>query len=104
MRLAASTDRNQAAIVKALRKSGCRVLSLAAVGNGCPDLLACRADQVYLLEIKDGKKSPSRQKLTPQQIKFHEHWPVHVVRNECEALVSVGLLAIEAALIQDPKE
>jgi Holliday junction resolvase len=98
MRLAARTDRNQTAIVAALRKSGCQVLSLAGIGNGCPDLLACRADQVFLLEIKDGKKSPSRQKLTPQQIKFHEHWPVHLVRNECEALVAVGLQTIEAAL------
>jgi len=84
-------DANQTAIVAALRQVGCEVLSLAAIGRGAPDLLACRADQVYLLEIKDGKKSPSRQKLTPQQIKFHEYWPVHVVRNEIDALAAVGL-------------
>jgi len=91
VRLAARTDRNQAAIVKALRAAGCRVLSLASVGHGCPDLLACRADQVYLLEIKDGRKSASRRKLTPAQKHFHQAWPVAIVKNESEALRAVGL-------------
>ena len=98
MRFAARTDRNQAAIVKVLRKSGCRVLSLAAVGHGCPDLLVHRAGLTYLIEIKDGEKSASRRQLTPQQIKFHEHWPVAIVKNEHDALAVVGLCNDGAAI------
>ena len=95
-RYARKVDDNQAAIVKALRKAGCNVLSLAAVGNGCPDLLVCipgvwEADVIVMLEIKDGEKSASRRKLTPHQKRFHEDWPVQVVTNEIEALRAVGL-------------
>jgi Holliday junction resolvase len=93
VRKAAKVDSNQGDIVRALRKAGCNVLSLAAVGNGCPDLLAYRAGLLYLIEIKDGNKSPSRIKLTPHQVRFHRDWPVHVVTNESEALK-----IIEAAL------
>ena len=96
MRLAARTDDNQTAIVKALRRAGCRVMSLAAVGNGCPDLIVLRGDPkgahtIRLLEIKDGNKPPSRRKLTPHQIKFHQDWPVTVVTDVIEAMRAVGL-------------
>ena len=96
-------DANQHAIVKTLRKAGCNVLSLAAVGNGCPDLLVYRRhkpdgtyrvvnpSRLYMLEIKDGNKPPSKRKLTPHQIKFRERWPVQVVCSEEEALRAVGL-------------
>ena len=86
MRRAAKTDSNHTAIVRALRRAGCNVLSLAAVGNGCPDLLAYRAGLLYLLEVKDGNKPPSKIKLNRHQIRFHSDWPVHVVTNEIEAL------------------
>jgi len=92
MRTAAKVDTNQGDIVRALRKAGCNVLSLAAVGNGCPDLLACRAEQLHLLEIKDGDKSASRRKLTPHQIQFHAAWPVHIVTTEIEALQIIQAL------------
>ena len=39
MRRAARIDRNQPEIVKALRQVGAHVTSLAAVGDGVPDLL-----------------------------------------------------------------
>lgn len=91
MRRGAKIDANQGAIVAALRKSGCRVLSLARIGHGCPDLLAYRAGLLYLIEIKDGNKSPSRIKLTPHQVRFHRDWPVHTVRSVQESLIAVGL-------------
>ena len=99
MRRAAKIDSNQRTIVSALRKAGCEVLSLAAVGNGCPDLLVHRWHTpgrlklagLYMLEIKDGNKPPSKRKLTPHQIKFRERWPVQVVCSEEEALKAVGL-------------
>jgi hypothetical protein len=91
MRFASRIDRNQTAIVKALRKAGCEVLSLAAVGIGCPDLIACRANVLTLIEVKDGRKSASRRQLTAHQIRFHKDWPVQIVTNESEALKAVGL-------------
>ena len=82
-------DANQHEIAAGLRKVGCEVLSLAAMGNGCPDLLVNHAGQLTILEVKDGDKPPSRQKLTPHQIKFKQRWPVHVVRNLDEAIQAV---------------
>jgi len=93
---AAKIDANQGDIVRALRKADCNVLSLAAVGHGCPDLLVHRAGWIYMIEVKDGKKSPSRIKLAPHQVRFHRDWPVHVVTNEIEALQ-----IFEAAQIHD---
>ena len=39
MRRAARVDSNHIEIVKAFRKLGCSVLSLASLGKGVPDLL-----------------------------------------------------------------
>lgn len=39
MRKYGRTDSNHAEIAAALRKAGASVVSLASVGNGCPDLL-----------------------------------------------------------------
>lgn len=87
----AKVDANHREIAAALRKVGCRVLSLAAVGNGCPDLLVYvpRTGQIRMLEVKDGDKSPSRRKLTRHQMRFHEDWPVAVVTCVDEALEAV---------------
>jgi len=83
----AKVDANQAAIVAALRKIGCEVLSLAAVGNGCPDLLVLRPDGLLaLVEVKDGNKPPSKRRLTRHQELFHQRWPVSIVTNWAEAL------------------
>jgi Holliday junction resolvase len=93
MRKYGRTDENQTDIVQALRKAGCRCIDLSAVGNGCPDILAYRNSTglFYMLELKDGDKYPSQRKLTPHQVKFHEEWPVSVVKNIDEALQAVGL-------------
>ena len=91
MRQAARTDENQDRIVSTLRETGARVLSLAAVGKGCPDLLVCRSGTLYLLEVKDGAKSPSRRRLTKDQVMFHQLWPVTVVTTIEEALKATGV-------------
>jgi Holliday junction resolvase len=91
VRSRARIDDNQRELVKALRKAGCKVLSLAAVGNGCPDLLVYRANVLTLLEIKDGAKFKSQQKLTPHQERFRVDWPVQVVNSIESALEAVGL-------------
>jgi Holliday junction resolvase len=91
MRKYGRTDDNQAQLVSALRKAGCNVLSLAAIGQGCGDLLVHRAGELYMLEIKDGSKYASQRKLTKHQEQFHKDWPVHVVKDIDEALRAVGL-------------
>lgn len=81
-------DANQTAIVEALRGVGASVLSLAALGNGVPDLLVAFRGQCYLLECKskDGK-------LTPDQWAWIFMWKgdVAVVRSADEALKAIGV-------------
>jgi Holliday junction resolvase len=84
-------DQNQISIVRHLREAHCRVLSLAALGQGAPDLLVQRNGVLYLLEVKDGSKFKSQRKLTRHQIQFHKDWVVHVVNNTDEALEAVGI-------------
>ncbi|GAB3763573.1 hypothetical protein GCM10028796_17310 [Ramlibacter monticola] len=74
MRRAAKVDRNQPEIVAALRRIGADVFSLAAVGDGIPDLLVGFRGTTYLLEVKDGSKPPSARQLTDDQIKWHAAW------------------------------
>lgn len=86
MRRAAKVDKNHAEIVRALRKAGCQVQSLAAIGRGVPDLLCARASRIWLLEVKHGKGD-----LTAAQRAWHALWPVFIVRTPEEALRAVGL-------------
>ena len=74
MRRASKIDDNQNEIVNALRKAGATVFSLSAVGNGCPDLLVGYNGHTILMEVKDGSKPPSKQALTPDQLKFIKNW------------------------------
>ena len=82
MRRAAKVDSNQEIIVKALRDAGAMVVSLAAVGKGVPDLLISINGRLALMEIKDGAKVKSKQKLTEAQVRWHAAWadcPVSIV-------------------------
>lgn len=90
MRRAAKVDRNQDAIVSALRKVGASVQSLAPIGNGCPDVLVAFRQAMYLLEIKHGKG-----KTNELQNRWHISWnaPVHVVYSEDDALRVIGAMA-----------
>jgi len=85
---AAKVDANQAEIVAALRAVGVSVQSLATVGKGCPDLLAARGADTWVIEVKGPKG-----KLTPDQIEFLKNWRgvVHIVRTVDEALSIVGV-------------
>lgn len=77
MRRAAKVDENQAGIVKALRAHGWSVLSLAAMGKGCPDLLVGAKGVNLLLEVKDGSKAPSKRRLTEDETRFFGAWNGH---------------------------
>ena len=94
MRRAAKVDANQSDIVAALRKAGATVQPLHAVGKGCPDLLVGYQRVNYLLEVKDGSKVPSAQKLTEDQVEWHELWrgQAAVVNDVKSALTAIGAL------------
>ena len=68
------SDANQVDVVKQLRALGCSVAVLSHVGHGFPDLLVGFRKKNYLIELKDGNKVPSKQKLTPDEINFHLRW------------------------------
>tara|TARA_R110000782_G_scaffold126070_1_gene217675 strand:+ start:291 stop:584 length:294 start_codon:yes stop_codon:yes gene_type:complete len=85
----ARVDANQKAIVAALRACGVTVQHLHQVGAGCPDLLCAVSGHVFLVEVKDGAKSKSEQKLTPDQVIWHAAWQaeVHVINSIDDALL-----------------
>jgi len=67
MRKYARIDANQPEIVKALRQAGATVTSTATIGKGFPDIAVGFRGTNYLMEIKDGNKPPSAQKLTKDE-------------------------------------
>lgn len=95
MRRAARVDANQDAIVSALRAAGASVQPLSAVGQGCPDLLAGFRGTNYLLECKNGAKTPGNRPLTADQKEWIPAWrgAVCVVLSPDEALRAIGVIA-----------
>ena len=89
MRRAVRIDQNQQDIVKALRQAGSSVLSLAAIGNGCPDLLVGWHGRNYLLEVKYDKGD-----LSAEQVIWHKDWrgQVATVRTVTEAIETLNTL------------
>jgi len=95
MRRAAKVDANQTQVVIALQAAGATVQSLAAVGQGVPDLLVGFQGKTLLMEVKDGSKPPSARRLTEQQITWHGAWrggPVSIVDGPDAALRALGVL------------
>lgn len=78
MRRKGRVDGNHSAIVDALRNCGCSVQSLASIGSGVPDLLIARCGRIALAEVKDGSKSPSHRKLTPDEQEWIARWKSEV--------------------------
>ena len=92
---AARIDANHEQVVLALRAAGATVQSLAAVGQGVPDLLVGFQGKTLLMEIKDGRKTPSERRLTQAQLKWHGGWrggPLAVVDSPDAALRMLGVL------------
>ena len=93
MRRAAKRDDNEPEIIEALEKAGCSVSQIDSE-KGVPDLVVGRAGKNYLLEVKDGNKPPSKRKLKPNQVEWHEDWRGQkaIVKNVNEALIAVGVI------------
>lgn len=83
-------DANHGAVVQGLRALGYRVQSLAAVGQGVPDLLVGTPQgRLILVELKDGSKPPSKRRLTPEQVEWQalwNRWPVLVATSLVDLL------------------
>lgn len=91
MRLRAKVDANQKAIVAALRKCGCLVASLAAQGDGIPDLLVYIPRQARYLVMEVKNPNGRGRRLTEDQKRVHAVWPVEVVCSVEDALRVVGV-------------
>ena len=93
---AAKVDDNQRAVVAALRGVGASVEHLHRVGGGCPDVLVGYRGVNYVLEVKDGRKPPSAQKLTDWQVAWHRDWrgAVVVVNSPEAALAAIGVVPV----------
>lgn len=88
--MARAVDKNQPAIVAALREAGATVEHLHRVGRGCPDILVGFRGVNYLMEIK----SPIvKVRLTYSQRLWHGTWQgqVIVVRTIADALRVIGV-------------
>ena len=87
-------DSNQPEIVEGLRDIGATVLHIHEVGHGAPDLVVGFRNRNYLIEVKDGKKIPSKRKLTPDEQIFHQWWrgQVKIANNLQEALAIIGAI------------
>lgn len=92
MRRIARTDANQPEIVKALRKVGATVAITAQAGAGFPDLVVGHRGKNYLMEVKDPNQKKLNQKLTADQMIFHEFWngQIAVVKTAEEAIKLLG--------------
>ena len=88
MRRAAKIDANQNQVVKDLRKLGFSVAITSSIGSGFPDLVVANYHSTILVELKDGNKSQSRQKLTADEVKFMDTWKgVAIVANSLDEIL-----------------
>ena len=74
MRKKARVDANQKEIVQELRKRGISVLHTHQLGKGAPDIIVGYMNLNYLIELKDGNKSKSQQRLTKDELDFSLKW------------------------------
>jgi len=104
MRRAAKADANQAEIVAALRARGATVLMTHQLSSGqkqCGlDLDVGYQGIDQRVEIKDGSKPPSAQKLTPAEDEEIRTWkgrPIEIVTSVDDAMKMLDKMYMEAA-------
>ena len=88
MRHRPKKDTNHDEIVLALRAAGATVQSLAAMGDGVPDLLVGYCGENFLFEVKTATGE-----LTDDEAVWFDKWrgEVHIVRTIEDALITVCL-------------
>jgi hypothetical protein len=87
-------DANHSQLQRYLEELGAGVLDCSPYGTPF-DLIVCWRGMVYLVEIKDGAKSPSRRELTGPEKALHalakaHGCRVHEVHNETDAFALLG--------------
>ena len=103
-RRAERVDANQPEIVAMYRQMGCSVKHTHTL-KGFVDLVVGISGHNALVEVKDGTKPPSAQKLTDAEFRFHEGWrgnPPVIVRSAADVVEHVSRVRREmnAALVQ----
>ena len=93
MKTAARVDSNQPEIVSALRKIGAYVLPVHQLKNAF-DILVGYKKKLFIMEIKDGSKTPSQRKLTEGELKCKNQFEsvgitYHVIESVEQALLTV---------------
>lgn len=82
-------DANQRDCVNTWRSAGFSVWLTTSLGNGAPDCVVGRNGWTIPVEIKDGRKPPSAQVLTPDEERFHAEWrggKILIINNALEGL------------------
>lgn len=97
-RRAAKVDDNQVQLVSLWRSMGISVAITSSSHDGFTDVVLGYNGLTVLTEIKDGSKPPSKRKLTPDQIKFHNEFKgaITVVETEQQAINLANLLRTRA--------
>lgn len=70
VRRRAKVDANHGEIRDALKACGWTVVDMSRVGQGFPDFLCCKGGRIEMVEVKDGAKVKSAQKLTEDERAF----------------------------------
>lgn len=91
------TDANQNRIVDALRRVGAVWVSTTGDPQVGFDGICCYRSRVFLVEIKDGDKPASRQRLTAGEMARLEQFKrqgvrLHIWSTETEALRAIGAI------------
>jgi hypothetical protein len=93
MTFARRVDENTKAITEAFRRLGC----LVHCTNGDWDLTVSKFNVTALVEVKDGKKSPSRKRLTARsQSLVDAGWPISRVESLDDVLALCDKLRQQA--------
>lgn len=76
-------DPNQPDIVAKLRKFGCSVAHTHTLGDGFPDIVVGYNGLNFMFEIKNPLQPPSKRRLTPDEVIFHDNWKgtIHVIES-----------------------
>ena len=90
-RISQHKDSNHEAITWEYQRLGCLVVSLAVVGNGCPDLLVKEpsSGRLALVEVKS-----KRGTIKPAQERFAREWQTRIVRTNADVVAHVQALKL----------
>jgi hypothetical protein len=77
MRQRARVDDNQGEIDDALEAMGWLVWPTHQLGKGFPDRLIAKKGRMFLVEVKDGSKPPSKRRLTQDELVAHARFKAY---------------------------